>query len=428
MNKYDGIQNKLSKMVLQTPPELVRLIRHDPLFYRIKEFDFIDKIVYWTQPGLDTSYFAMRLIDHIDPSAITNRDRLLSYMLKSLWTERGGVGGFRQNDSVKFASIHAVHAAIGLIAIYFSPHRWDNGSLKCTEPAGRAVFNQYFGKDKVDALIKFIEKSYHHAIGGYAQNPSFKKLDENGDRGFVAINTTASAIWCLWHLEALDSFKEKKDKITGFLRENKIMAGNSIKYRNSKLDYNNGWICSTYYAHRIAMTLHRNKIIDDNDPLITELKSDRDMTRNFLFESMDRRRGGFGAAPNEHANMIHTKDALSLLESKKYITSNSDAHSDRISDQQANLLMESTRKFLNTACHDGLCGLGEHKYFLPNIYATYLSLRVKKMIDNNYTLDAHEKETIMAFVESCFDYKAGAYSGFSTDERFVSKDYFAKSA
>ncbi len=407
------------KMLTSFPPELYYFKKQTLNFSIIKEFDFVSKIApYWANPGIDTSYFAVRVYDLLIPERrFINEHDLLQY-INSLWHESNYYGGFKQNVEIEYPSIHGIHSIIGILNLLNSTNRLLTGSVDCSAQTGQQFYIKKLGTEKVQKIIKFIAKCQSEN-GGFSENPQYEN---------PAINTTASALWCLWHLGAMDLVNI--EPLISFVKKMWVPTGQNIGYKNTTDDIQ-PWICSTYYALRIFMSLKRDKLFDY---LSTFAKESGELLLNAIIQSKHES-SGFGAAKAEIPNLIHTKDAISLLLSSKY-----EINKTYFSDKEKLLysILEDIAGFLDVTYYKGAYCFADKKYFQPNMYATYLGYRIRRMIEDyiskfklnvNYQLKEKisiPKEEIgaaIAFVESCYDKSIGAYRGYSNSPNYLPKEF-----
>lgn len=405
------------KTIAMVPPELILLRKEGLKQYEIiKEYEFIEKIRYWMIPGIDCTYFYTQIKDklHKDKEfSVNEKENILEFIYNLYMKENGG---FRQTLRHNFSSIHAVHCAIGIINIFYNNNRKD-GSVDLEKPLGRNLLEKYLTKTKVDSLIGFIKSCYFS--GGFFQSPG--RLDGQ------TINDTASALWCLWHLEALEEIKFSE--VWDFMQKCTIKKDAHCSYKNRITD-NQSWVCSTYYALRIK------KIMAEYDPdylaQFNEKTENGDLILNFILDAKHPK-SGFGANGNLDANMIHTKGALSLLKSNKY---HLDFDKYLINNKKIknpinfkNGLIEDVRIFLAKCEYKGVYAFAETKYYQPNIYATCLSIDVKNILAKMSTgkeemgVSDPQKNAAMKFLEFCFNRETNGYKGYSLSPAYLPKNY-----
>lgn len=427
-------KEELQQAVIVFPPEL---FTSNGLFDFIKEPEFISKISpNWATPGVDTSYFAIRVYDLISPKERLRHASDLKEYVNSLWYESGLIGGFRQNHKIEYPSIHAIHSTLGLLNLLFAEKErripGENDRVDCSKYAGKTFYANQIGYDKVEKIIAFLKNCFR-SNGSCVDHP-----DSNKDG---TTNTLASALWCLWHLDSLDDLNH--EAILGYVYENTVPVGDFAKGIKNNAKEESPWVCTTYYALRSLMTLS-TKV--GSDYLNNYVNKYGDELFNFVLQAQNED-GGFGASKGELSNLIHTKDALSIILSEKYGLKKhlynhfalQDAHKRR----ESHLIdfFDNILKFLDTASCEGVYGFSDKKYFQPNIYATYLGHRIRNTITTfaenlmgpeaagkykNLEVDNREKKQIIKFVESCYVKSFHGYRGYSDSSSFLPKEYMGR--
>lgn len=396
------------------PPEVFHMEKETDINYsRIRERDFIEKITAgWVRPAaIDTTYFALHIMNALAcPPSAEIKSKIADFMNR-LYTEDGEAGGFRQAESIKEISAHAIHSAIGILNLLYSE---GNGKFKWDRPMGRNLLEQYLGTNKVRQIINFLKRCQNEN-GGFSE-------DGSGD---PTINASTSVLWCLWHLEALD--KCNFEGLLGFMEKQVVEedGNNVIGFRNQSKD-RCAWLCATYYAYRSLYTIKKH-----NEEVLRNRKiPDPQKVINFISSCIKSGEGegepkAFAASADLKPTIIHTKDALSLV-SGKYL--DMEKAKGVFTDKS---LVNGIECFLTNCKYKGVYGFGERKYYFPNIYATQLALNIKAMLKKNSDnkddlVDSQQKKLILEFVNSCYDQKSGGYRGYSNSPEYIPNDWIQK--
>lgn len=430
------VDNAVSSILVRYPPELLKMSKRLPSageelnlhfqdlqeYDRIREDDFIAKILYWSKPTLDTTWFAMKLLGYIGEYNINKNAEILESYIRSYFD---ACVDFSNNKKPFIAkneiplSMHAIHSALGIMRrlVDNSCVNWDQSLANYLDshPVSSPFLVEYRHRDYKTALIKFINELYFN--GGF----------QDSIGGDVTINATASAVWCLWQLGALDELTEKIPHIISFVERHKVnLEDGSVGYKNSD-DCEQPYVCSTYYAFRIFYSLSQfsktsiRELINLNEE--TALK-----IRNFVLSA---KVSSMGYAPvrNMAPTIIHTKNALALFQNK-YELDFMDYFSTRSNELQS--IEKDVSSFLSECAYTDesvVSGFAERKFYYPNIYATQLNIEIRKLIKSNYRdpsgvkiddiLSKYQIEDVARFLMSCRDKTTNKYRSYSYDSGYI---------
>ena len=309
-------------------------------------------------------------------------------------------------------------------------------------PLGRDILEKNLGKDRIDSIISYL-LACQSPFGGFSQQPY--STDKYQD---VGINTTASALWCLWHLEALNDSLNIKELLK-FLTNLTVIGNDFCGFKNELNDVT-PWTCSTYYGLRVYMTLHSNlpsfsisnqKIVTDH---VTQLRENfGKLITNFIIKSFNNKTGGFGATPDSNSNLIHTKDALAIL------VDTHEKYAKLLGSQNNQSFLRKNikkiSKFLESCYFNGAYGFADKSYYQPNMYATYLGYKIRFLLIDacgknkkchaehsgtieNMNITDSEKKKISEFIDFCYSSTIGGYKGYSQHEDFLPPQHIAQLA
>lgn len=404
------------EVLTAVPPELFLMKRENiPDYSRIQERDFVGKISSgWIRPAaIDTTYFALHLKEQIGAPVSVYEEERINGFVKSLCTKDGG---FLQTNFHERPSIHAIHSAIGIFNI-LSSHRENGGQVKWDKPMGTVLLQQYLEKDKID-LVKNFLKECKKGNGGFAEDPYGKN---------PTINATASALWCFWHLEALDEVD--CDRTLEFVKQHIVDVKETLGFKNDLVTDLNAWICATYYAFRIFKTIE-NCRKGSREQIVPQIQK----VINLLMECEAKGEKGkaFAATKGFKPTIIHTKDALSLMDDSKYSLGFDKFIKEKGPTNYKKDLIKEIGSFLECCKFNGVYGFAETKYYFPNIYATQLALDIKaslkKMLnqesgESKDLVDEKQKRNIIDFINSCYDKESGGYRGYSHSTAYIPSDW-----
>ncbi|MBI2559942.1 MAG: hypothetical protein HYW14_02265 [Planctomycetes bacterium] len=398
------------------PPELVFIKKGCVPEYNIfHELDFIHKITTaWTKPAIDTSYFALQIKNKIGEPLIEDEKAKIMEFVKSLYRE--DEKGFVQTELYPHASIHSIHSAIGIVNLLYSRHRDNNNRVDLSKPIGKKLLEEHLGKEKVDSILKFVCERQEKG-GGFVECPFECYETSNCPHSIPTINATASALWCLWHLEALD--KCNKKSLSDFTMRHVVEENNKIGFKNEEKD-KRAWLCATYYGFRI---LREDNLLDSIIP-----PNKRKKVIDFIIQCKNGEKG-FGAARNLKSTILHTKDALSMIKDKKYGLDFDEFIEEKKLVNFKEKLIEDIESFLTSCEFKGVYGFAEKEHYFPNVYATLLAIEIKEALkimkneEPEEEIDENQKKAILCFLASCRA-ESGGYRGYSLDPNYIPPEWW----
>lgn len=433
MNKAT-FRKEIINLILKHPPEIPMLSKNAKHYDRIREKDFFRKMAFWTFPSIDTSYFALQtlllLANSIDQKVIKefltkNEDKLKKFVFNCFDNE---TGGFIQTKENKYPTLHATHCVIGLVSSFFALK--NNEVVDFSKPATKEKVRAFFDfkefKTKniniIDSILEFVVSCYDSDTGGFIEVPK-KVLQRSNIKRFPSINNTASAIWCFFHLEEdvpTLLHQDAKEDIFKFIDNLKVKERNWCAYKNSAED-DYPWICSTYYAERTIRNLG----------LAFKQEELNDILRFTI--STKKNNSGFCGGNNLDANIIHTKDAMSLIKRYFSMFKTLDEKNDKLFGHRhfIDSMCQDVSKFLRNTYIMGGFATAEKNRFLPNVYSTRLACDIKSYMNffaeesgiKEPIFEYWDKQETVKFLFSCFDDKEGAFRGFSYEPEYILKEY-----
>lgn len=365
------------------------------IYSRIREVEFSRKILFWDELGVDTTYFALEILNKLEADIPKEkRDKVEKFILESVYNEIDG--GFKQTESIPYSTVHATHCAIGALKqLYFAYD--DKNKIANNRPVGIKNLQEILSEKKVERIFTFL-KNCESDTGGFRESYNEKKIS--------TVNDTATALWIYWHMGRVDQQNSEKTisfikKCFRYIDDSKCGFTNTVNSNNNRV-----WICTTYYANRLAIYF---------DEIKRFIEGHEDCLEEFIISCARKRRSGFAADNRLEPNVIHTKDALSLLirQWKVHERASEEKNQELIN------IIEGVKNFMGQCYLNGGYAFAEHKYYMPNIYATRLALDIVEYIDifrrfNNKNIESLniEREKIIDFVWSCYDEKVGAFRGY----------------
>jgi hypothetical protein len=459
MNKK--LRDELKDMILRHPPEIALTAKMAPGYDRIREKDFFRKMAFWKHPGVDTTCFALQTLQliklfykefdfdkRIKYFIDQNQVNFIRFIL-DCYDKR--TGGFLQTKNSKFPTLHSTQCVLGMTKAFWALK--DDEKLSFDDLVGKEKIKKFLSvegdkSEIVDNIINFILSCYDIEKGGFNESP-IEFLHEMGVKKIEpSLNPTSSAIWISTNLETT-VFEELNKKyknldvtklLLDFLLSHKESRGNWLSFKNALSD-KRPWVCSLYYTERIFRNLN---IPIPDDQLIKFY--------NFLVMAKQEESGfcagdSYSYDEKMSPNIIHTKDALSLL--RRYL-------SQLIRLCQNNKFYPEPKEFIKKACKDvikfiesayiyGGFGTAEIEKYLPNIYSTRLAfdiIRYVRFFSRELKFEMPNLEFInpndtYTFVQSCFDTNQGAFRGFPLEvktnrkyvpDEFVEKNFSLKAA
>lgn len=417
--------------------------KHERYYDRIREKDFFRKMAFWVYPSLDSTYFALQTLVLLRDNK--NSDELKSIIKKY---ETGikkfvydcfnkDTGGFVQTLENKYPTLHATHCMIGLVKSLLALK--NDEIIDHSKPITKEeikIFEEIsdFKRENIDlcaSISKFTKSCYDDSTGGFFEMP-IDIIKHNNLERITSVNNTASALWCAFHFEDdICSFMSKSeddivDKIKEFINKHKVDEGEKVAYLNF-LDDESPWICSTYYAERSM----RNLKIDLSEKEIAGIMR---FIISIKWENSGFCAGNSGGS-NLDVNIIHTKDAMSLI--KRYYSAfkmvkrvngdEFDAH-EFISD-----VCRDVSRYLEKVYVMGGFATAEKERYLPNIYSTRLAYDVIEYIKyfsekigvSEPEMDYIKKDQTIKYLLSCYDEEVGAFRGYSKDKMYIIDEYIS---
>lgn len=424
-------REEIINLILKYPPEIPMLAKRAKHYDRIREVDFFRKMAFWTFPSIDTSYFALQTLLLITDSSaqkeikefLNKNEGKLRKFVFDLYDKE--TGGFFQTKENKYPTLHATHCVIGLISSLFA---LKNGEVvDFSKPATKKKVSDFFDfegfktKNIIDSILDFVVSCYD-SKGGFIEVPK-KVLEKSNIKRFPSINNTASATWCLFHLEEeVHNYEHRmvREDISRFIDNLKVKERNGCAYKNF-LNDDYPWVCSTYYAERIIRNL--------GIPFKQEELSD---ILRFTI-STKKNNSSFCGGNNLDANIIHTKDAMSLIKRYFSVLKTLKDSDDKPFDYRRFIdgMCQDVSKYLRNTYVMGGFATAEKNRFLPNVYATRLAYDIKSYMGffakefgiKEPVFEYWDEQETVKFLFSCFDNKEGAFRGFSYQPEYILKEY-----
>ena len=363
------------------------LILHDWAAYKgIKETALKRRILYWRHPSIDSSFYALDILNKLGSPQPTARcaPTLFQFLRDSFVAaetqqhEQPKLSAFRQSPKAA-PTVYAGHMAINLIKLL-------EGISVYRDPLGYANAVDIFRRARLDIeeFLAFATRCLDQETGGFYDFPQspFPQL--------ASIQNTHSACYLFWNLDRLDSVAEH---ILRFVFSCLTRGPNKQGFS----EYPGGppLTCSTYYALRVLQRLGQAKWIQQNKTELIE-----------FFDSCWDERGGFKASPSSGRTLIHTCLAvaalLDILEEPSLILT-----ADRLERLTAYVRSCEDRhggfQFWSSAI-----GLGG-RWYAANLYATYHAVCLGRLLEEHTsrydpTLDMQpiivHPNRVEAFVES----------------------------
>ena len=430
--KKSEYRNKILDLILRYPPEIPMMRKETKYYDRIREKDFFRKMAFWVFPSIDATYFALQTLALLYDS---EKNETISTFLNKYETNLRNfvfdrydkvTGGFFQTEKNSYPTLHATHCVIGLINSYFVLKNKE--SLDFSKPTTRKKIEEFFGESNIDvykSISRFVTSCYDSATGGFFEMPK-NILQDNQLERVPSVNNTASALWCAFHFEdeITDYFSSEygdvKMKIYNFIERKGVRKDDLTAYLNSQED-ENPWICSTYYADRVLKNFDKPL---ENEDIIGILR---------FIVSIKKNDSGFCAGNDLDANIIHTKDAMSLLKHYFKVFETISSMGDKSFDYQrfVKIMCKDVIDYLEKTYVMGGFATAEKERYLPNVYATRLAYDIIKYIDyfcgeiglDKPKYDFLDKKDTINYLFSCYDKESGAFRGFSKNKKYIIKEY-----
>lgn len=378
--------------------ERLYILKGSECYDRIREVDFSRKILFWDENGVDTTYFALDIFNKLSFEIPRNdKDKIIDYLRNDLYNEADG--GFKQTEAFPYSTVHATHCGIGVIK-QIHDNNQNEIQIDYQSPMGFDVIKDVLGNDRAEKVFSFVQKCESQE-GGFRESYNEKKLP--------TVNDTATALWIYWHMNRMDQCNSKKiiELIKSCFKE---VDKGKCGFSNTINDRNSVWICTTYYANRLS----EYKCFK---PISDFILSNLGCLENFVMNSLHKN-GGFGADNKLEPNVIHTKDALSLLRQWKYFDNKKEL---------CHRVVKGIENFMGSCYANGGYAFAETNYYTPNIYATRLALDIKdyierfnkdRIVSSNIDID---EERVFEFVNSCYDKRIGAFKGYPSNRENLFK-------
>ena len=419
-------KNKLISDLVKYPPELpcIRDNRSEE-YTIIYEPDF-EKIIYtWKDNTLDATWFALKIFHALVSYEMPDetRRKLIQSIEEAKQTAADLLrkcikyGLFVVSPNGNAPSLHSIHSALGVLIALGTPTEeecnWNTpkGRESIQGTLSKVLENETEAAAILDKSLAYVnacwKNAFPYANGHSGSDVAAGYADTVGDM-FPSITASASALWILWQLDAINPSRE--NNILTFCK--KMLHKRSpddgyVGFVNSPKD-TEALICSTYYAMRILFSLsHSDTASGAVHKFTTENK---DIIKQFIIENTN----GMGFAPKIGAvpTIIHTKDAFALMQPKYNLFE----FKKTITIEKVRHAIQNIKKFWNSCSLDGttpLVGFSSHSFFYPNIYATLLLIEIDRYITRiiqentclslNYdaAINASNIDTVIDYLNSC---------------------------
>jgi len=434
-------KSKLFELVLTHPPELPMMSKGAEGYDRIREKDFFRKMAFWVFPGIDTSCFALQvfqLINWMFPSSsikqkvegfLDEGERNLKKFILSCYDRE--TRGFFQTKRNSFPTLHATHCVITLIKAISALK--SHGDIDFDGPLGKEKIEKWFssgglqipGGNVIESILLFVGSCFDSTTGGFREIPN-EIAEQNRLMRAPSINATASAVWIGYQLEEdiakyidLETNAFRKG-ILAFVEARRVIEKEGVAYRNSIQD-ERPWVCATYYAERISRNLGERCSIQEFNRILS------------FIERAKQKGSGFSAGDTLDVNLIHTKNAMSLI--RRYYTMNGILPGEKAALNEAKRsvanICEDVVRFLKKTYVKGGFSTAEKEKYLPNVYTTrmaydilrYVDFFVKELGIEKPSLHFIDPEETIGFIFSCYDKNVAAFRGFSYDTSYIPQEY-----
>lgn len=397
-----------------TAPERILINKGVSPYNCIQEYEFIRKIVLWDKETIDSLYYALQVahkigaVDFIEE----NKDAMLVF-IRGCYSQKGGFKIGIDDALPVDLTIHSTHCGLGALKYLQS-----SGSVSSAEMGGKilgsSALEGYLGEGSVDSLYRFLNECKLPL--GFKESP-----DPEGRYFQPTITDSASAAWILRQVmpettNCQDHLREHMSgELTTFIEKLKD-EGNpeapndvgTLAFRNKLGMREKRWLCSTYYAFRLLNDLAIvNEKLDDEEKM---------KILNFIIRCQNED-GGFGPNYGETSNIIHTKNAVSLV--FKRLTFKNDVHSKALN-KTKNAVAIKVAKYLERSCFNKIFAFGCAEYYQPNMYAMSLGLDIMDYI--GIDVDDETKVAVQSFLEMSFNKDTGGVVGYMREGEFVNHD------
>ncbi len=438
MNKID-LNREWVRLILNHPPEIPKMAKTVKHFDRIREPDFFRKMAFWVFPSIDTSAFALQILQVIREDLKDDRlgvnlvdafdvdsEALRNFVLRRRHSRSGGFFQTRHNQ---FPTLHATHCSIALAKAFDIKSDW--GGINYDGQIGSRAFNNFYrlkeesAKPLSSEIFEFIAKCYDQESGGFVETP-IEILEKENIRRRPSIIATSSAIWICFQLEQdIEEFlatacNSNTERIISFVNNLKTIKDGCVAFKNTSKS-EQPWICSSYYAERLLRNLGVELSGDDLQGMIAFILGTKNDDSAFC------------AGDRLDANLIHTKNALSLISRYYDKFVNIKTLNDKTFDPK--LFIEDTfrdvSRFLKETYVLGGFSPAESFRYLPNIYSTRMAcdiLRYFKQLSRMENITAPQFDfmkhaEILKFLNTCYSREEGAYRGYSYSAEYIPEGY-----
>lgn len=429
MEKTD---KELIELVLKHPPEIPLMARNEKEFDLIREKDFIRKFGFWILPGIDTTSFAFQIFQLI--AEYSHDEKYIKTIKTFINHEKENIrkfifnlfdpvsGGFFQTNINELPTLHAIHSTIAFIKAFNGielDRKIDfDGILGKEEYESFFDHNEFYLQHRgiTHSIINYVNSCYDPATGGFFETPK-KIFQRTKFKRVPSINNTASAIWICYQLdEALCktlnlSHDEFQKNIFNFIHDLQVeIEKDKYSFKNSIID-DNSWVCSIYYAERTLRNIGHEFFQNNFSKFLNFLSSSK-------IES-----SGYCAGNSLDANLIHTKNALSLIRRYFHLIPNRN--------EVANTIINDHIRFLKSTYYKGAFGIAEPKKFAPNLYSTRMAFDIMRYLEffaeeiglEKPIFDFVDPQETIQFILSCYNYEKGGFHGFTTSIEYVNPEY-----
>jgi prenyltransferase beta subunit len=303
-------QQKVIKRIYQRviAPERILMRMDVSPFNAIREMEFVKKIELWDTLTLDATYFMLQILVRLNKKDFIKEyeGKISTFTLDLFNKDKMGFQINRENQNE--VSVHSNHCALGILNLLSNYKNCSFGDI-----AGNNVCidNKYMERIDINLVFDFLKECYRD--GGFAEKPIKHYL--------ATIVDTESVLWIFrllgWlkdtsMLKKIDTdFLKKISKFVADLKSPRFSRNNekTLAYLSRYGNKEEPYLCAVYYASRILWEIRQ---VDKNNNLGGLNEEEKMEILKYVLECQNED-GGFGASPNRHSNIIHTKDALSIL-------------------------------------------------------------------------------------------------------------------
>ena len=444
----------LKELVLSCPPEIALMANKVKDFDRIRENDFFRKFVFWVFSSIDSNLFSLhvarQLFQYFNDKMDLNhyvkyRENIISKQKKEIYSFIASLydqetGGFYQTHKNRRPTLHAIHCVVGAVGSVYKLNEMPVGIFDDRETIDYdwKVKGTFFDNELQtylpvncesfsSSILNYVANCYDNETGGFFETPK-SVMQRYNKKLPPTIVATASAIWIVNQLAvSLDTFldeycKTDRDTVKSFVYNKRIQKDNWCAFTNSEMS-TDPYICTAYYAERTLRLLDGENIDYD---VIKQLM-------NFIVRQK-RKGSAFGAGNGLGPNLIHTKNALSII--RRYPDVFESVKSRSWWKFNPLNFLEKTcldvAEFMKTTIYRGGFAPAEANKYLPNLYSTrigYDILRYFKIYQSLFGINIpdtnniiHPDETL-TFIYSCTADNSTICRGFTREIEFIPPDY-----